>query len=103
MVLYDPLSAGVLRLVAVPRNTATPGVIGKIVNILLESMVTGLLLTAFGAPTAASWDDLSVRTIIYYKLALNAYVLSLSYNKRTSILLVLLDIITRLAVTLIVR
>ena len=103
MVLYDPLSAGVLRLVTVPGNTATSGVIGKIVDILLESIVASLFLTAFGAPAAASWDDLSVRIMIYYKLALNAYILSLSYNKRTSILLVLLDTTTRLAVTSMVR
>ena len=103
MVLYDPLSAGVLRLVAVSGNTATPGVIGKTVDILLESIVTNLLLTASGAPAAASWNDLSVRIMIYYRLVLNAYISSLSYNKRTGISLVLFDITTRLAVTLIVR
>ena len=103
MVLYDPLSACVLRLVAVPGNTATPGVMGKIVDMLLESMVAGLLSTAFGAPAAASWDDLFVRTMTCYELALNAYASSLSYNKRTGISLVLLDTTTRLAVTSMVR
>ena len=103
MVLYNPLSAGVLRLVAIPGNTATLSVIGKIVDMLLESMVASLFSTAFGAPAAASWDDLFVRIMICYELALNAYVLSLSYNKRTGILLVLLDTTTRLAITSMVR
>ena len=103
MVLYDPLSAGILRLVAVPGNTATPGVIGKIVDMLLESIVIVLPLIAPGAPAAASWDDLFVRITIYYRLALNACVLSFRYNIRTGNLLALLGITTRLAVTLIMR
>ena len=41
--------------------------------------------------------------MICYKLALNAYVSSLFYNKRTGISLVLLNTTTRLAVTSMVR
>ena len=54
MVLYDPLSADVFRLVTVSRNTATLSVIEKTVDILLESIVTNLLLIAIGASITVS-------------------------------------------------